>query len=56
VQGIKIAQVHLFYTDFLVHGTGANFALKGESVKVMAVMNPSPVVGDPCADKFVPMQ
>ena len=56
VQGIQPSQVHLFYSDFLVHGTGANFALKGESIHVMAVMNPTPVVGDPCAGKFVPMQ
>ena len=56
VKGIQPGQVHLFYSDFLVHGTGANFALKGESLHVMAVMNPSPVVGDPCAGKFVPYQ
>jgi polygalacturonase len=54
VKGIQPSQVHLFYSDFLVHGTGANFALKGESVKVMAVMHTSPVIhGDPCAGKFV---
>jgi polygalacturonase len=56
IEGIQPSQVHLFYTDFLVHGTGANFALKGESVHVMAVMNDSPVVGDPCVGKFVPYQ
>jgi polygalacturonase len=56
VKGIQPGQVHLFYSDFLVHGSGANFALKGESIHVMAVMNPSPVVGDPCTGKFVPYQ
>jgi polygalacturonase len=57
IKGIKPAQVHLFYSDFLVHGTGANFALKGDSVKVMAVMRTGAPVGvDPCKGKFVPMQ
>jgi polygalacturonase len=55
VKGITPAQVHTFYSDFTVHGTGANFPLKGDTVKVMAVMKTSaPVAGDPCAGKFVP--
>ena len=57
IKGIQASQVHLFYTDFLVHGTGANFQLKGESVKVMAVMHTAPpVAANPCEGKFVPMQ
>jgi len=57
IKGIQPAQVHLFYTDFMVHGTGANFPLKGESVKVMAVMHTDPMPqANPCEGKFVPMQ
>jgi len=57
IKGITPAQVHLFYTDFMVHGTGANFPLKGESVKVMAVMHTDPMPpANPCEGKFVPMQ
>jgi polygalacturonase len=57
VRAIQPSQVHLFYDDLLVKGTGANFALKGEGVRVMAVMKRSPAVtGDPCAGKFVPMR
>jgi polygalacturonase len=55
VKGITPSQVHTFYSDFMVHGTGANFPLKGDTVKVMAVMKTSPPMsGDPCAGKFVP--
>jgi len=64
VKSIQPSQVHLFYTDFLVKGTGANFALKGTSVKVMAVMKDAATRSakadragaDSCKDKFVPMQ
>jgi polygalacturonase len=57
VRAIQPSQVHLFYDDFLVKGTGTNFALKGEGVRVMAVMKRSSAMsGDPCAGKFVPMR
>lgn len=61
VKSIQPSQVHLFYTDFLVKGTGANFALQGTSVKVMAVMKDAATRSakagaDNCKDKFVPMQ
>jgi polygalacturonase len=57
IKGIVASQVHLFYDDIMLRGTGANFALKGEKVTVHTVMQGgASAKGDPCAGKFVPMQ
>jgi len=56
INGIKPTQVHLDFADIALQGSGTNFPLEGQSVKVTGAQPTVKRAADPCAGKFVPMQ
>jgi len=56
INGIKPTQVHLDFADIALQGSGTNFPLEGQSVKVTGTQPVVKRAADPCVGKFVPME